>query len=844
MDKEEKQKKHISVRRLSRGVIAVALIVIIFLFITIYNCIMEYHTMHENTEIYIQCEQYGDQMKEASDYLTEQARLFVLTGEQKYLSDYIEETEHKRRRNKAVENLAEYFENSDILLRLQEALESSEELKERECYAMKLVWCAGEDKNQMPEMLQLIKLSAEDEGLSAEEKLVQARTMVFDEDYEHYKTEIYQDVELSVDNLIDVIHQAQMASSARLERSLHILQFQSVLVLVLLLLFAYGTRRILLVPLKNYVKNMDAGEKLPQAGVEELAYVAETYNAVYDENKKMLEVFRQEAVDAKEKYEHIQEEKRKSEVIMGLSNEFAAIYLVNFEEDKMIPYRINHKNFQEGEKSVFHEKEYRKGIREVAEKYILPEDREAFLTEGKEEIIRSRLKQSGTYSMTFRCCFGEDRMGYLDMYCGRIPNEDKGRHVVMGFKDVTERVRKVQEQTEERIRTEHERDDALHANRAKSAFLFNISHDIRTPMNAIIGFTTVARKYMDRPTELEDCLDKIEISSSHLLELINNILDMSQIESGQLKLEERPCNLRDQLETVVEMFSTQMAEKKIVFSEEISIKNEVVYADALNFRRIFLNILGNAVRFTKEDGKILLKVTQQEQKEEAVTYEFMVRDTGIGMSAEFMQRMFDTFEREMQTVESSDRGTGLGLAITKNLVELMGGTITAESKKAVGTTFTLHLTFRKVEDGGIPESRSERITPGSYTDTHFTGYRLLVAEDNELNREIVKELLMDAGFEVEIAHDGSEAVKAVKNHAPGYYNLVLMDIQMPVMNGYEATEEIRAMDREDAKSLPIVALSANAMDEDRRKSAQSGMNAHVAKPIDLSELLRTIEEYI
>ena len=369
-----------------------------------------------------------------------------------------------------------------------------------------------------------------------------------------------------------------------------------------------------------------------------------------------------------------------------------------------------------------------------------------------------------------------------------------------------------------------------------------MSHDIRTPMNAIIGFTTVARKYMDRPEELERCLSKIDVSSSYLLDLINDVLDMSQIESGHLKLEKRPCSLKEQLGSVIEMLSSQIADKRICFTDDIRLQNEVVYADPLNFRRIFVNVIGNAIKFTDPKGSVCLTARQKERTaENTCIYEFLVKDTGIGMSEEFMRRMFDTFERESQSVATNYNGTGLGLSISKNLVELMGGTITAESRKGAGTTFSIVLEFEPAEmekTGVSPEYMSSGVRE------HSGRKRILVAEDNELNREIIQEILTDAGFQVQIVNDGNEAVQAVRKHAAGYYDMVLMDIQMPVMNGYEAAQTIRAMDREDAAVLPIVALSANAMDEDRRKSAQSGMNAHIAKPIDIQELMGTIEEYI
>lgn len=839
MQKERNREKHISIQKLSAATVTVALLVMLLLLATIYNCTVEYHAMHENTEIYIQCEKDADQLKEASDYLTEQVRLFVMTCDLKYLQNYFEEAEDKKRRDRAVEDLAGCFGESDILEKLQKALASSRELMEREYYAMKLVVLAkGYGEESLPQTIRSVTLLKEDMALSPEDKQALAQTMVFDEVYEECKNEIYLDVENSLKSLVNATHNAQLKSSSRLSRRLKSLQIQLFLIVFLLVLFAFGTGRMILKPLRNYVKNMKSGEKLPQKGVAELSYVAETYNSIYEENREMLEVLKKEAVDAHEKYLQIQEEKRKSEVIMGLSSEFDAIYLVDFKADIMIPYRLP------DDVSWNRERKYQEGIRDYAEKYILPEDREMFLCEGQEENIQRHLKSESAYSITFRSRTAGNKLNYIDMYFAKVFNADRDGHVVLGFKNVTEQVLRVQEQTKERIRTEQERDDAVHASRAKSAFLFNMSHDIRTPMNAIIGFTTVARKYMDRPEELERCLSKIDVSSSYLLDLINDVLDMSQIESGQLRLEKRPCSLKEQLGSVIEMLSTQIAEKGICFTEDISLQNEIVYADPLNFRRIFVNVIGNAVKFTAPKGSVHLTARQKESTaEDTCIYEFLVKDTGIGMSEEFMERMFDTFERESQSVATNYNGTGLGLSISKNLVELMGGTITAESKKGVGTTFSIVLEFEPADMAQNHESANEEASDRS-TREHFGKNRILVAEDNELNCEIVMELLTDAGFQIQIVNNGSEAVEAVKGHAAGYFDMVLMDIQMPVMNGYEAAQAIRAMDREDATVLPIIALSANAMEEDRRKSARSGMNAHIAKPIDLQELMGTIEEYI
>ncbi len=516
------------------------------------------------------------------------------------------------------------------------------------------------------------------------------------------------------------------------------------------------------------------------------------------------------------------------------------------------------------------------------------------------------------------------------------------------------------------------------AEKAKTMFLSNMSHDIRTPMNAIIGFTTLAQTNVGNPERVQEYLGKILSSSNHLLSLINDILDMSRIESGRLNIEEKECSISDIFRDMRNIIQTQMQVKQLdFFMDTMDVTDEEIYCDKLHVNQILLNLLSNAIKFTPAGGSVSLTVRQLPEAPRGYgSYEIRVRDTGIGMSPEFAKHIFEPFEREQNTTVSGIQGTGLGMAITKSIVDAMGGSIRVESEQGKGTEFIIRLDFRlqeqegrieviheleglralvvddsfstcdsvtkmlmqigmraewtmhgkeallrarqaiEIEDeyhayiidwvlpdlNGVEVARQLRATVGEKvpiivltaydwsaieaeardagvtsfcskpiflselrdtlaaaiseveTQRHepvlpgageeLKGKRLLLVEDNELNREIAQELLRESGFEVETAEDGTVAVEMVKHSNPGYYALVLMDVQMPVMNGYDATKAIRALDNHALADIPIVAMTANAFDEDRRMALDSGMNAHVAKPIDVKKLFEVLNRLL
>lgn len=374
------------------------------------------------------------------------------------------------------------------------------------------------------------------------------------------------------------------------------------------------------------------------------------------------------------------------------------------------------------------------------------------------------------------------------------------------------------------------------ANRAKSTFLFNMSHDIRTPMNAIIGFSDMAEKHIDDKEKVLDCLKKINVSGDHLLRLINNVLDLARIESGKMKLDVQANDIPANVENVSCIFQADLKKKNLKLRTICDVKNQVAFFDHLRMNQIELNLIGNAIKYTPAGGVITYTVRQTEAKDGYGTYVCTVKDTGVGMSEEFQSRVFDAFERENSSVTTGIEGFGLGLAITKRFVEEMGGTITCKSDPGKGSEFicTYHLKTGTRADLEAPDENVD-------LKKDFYGKRILLVEDNALNREISKELLEREGIIVEEAEDGDVAVEKVKNSEPGYYEVILMDIQMPRMDGFTATRQIRALKDPFLSNIPIIALTANAFDEDKQSSMEAGMNGHVAKPVDMKALRKELK---
>ena len=377
------------------------------------------------------------------------------------------------------------------------------------------------------------------------------------------------------------------------------------------------------------------------------------------------------------------------------------------------------------------------------------------------------------------------------------------------------------------------------ANLAKREFLFNMSHDIRTPMNAIIGFTALAQTHIDDRGQVEDYLKKISVSSQHLLSLINDVLDMSRIESGKVTLEAKPVHLPELVHELRDIIQAVVSKKDLSLTlDTVGVENEDVIADPLRLEQILINVLANAVKFTPDGGQISLWIVQKDTAPAGYAdFEFHIKDNGIGMSEEFQKHIFEQFARERTSTVSKIQGTGLGMAITKSLVDMMGGRITVKSEQEKGSEFTISLRFP------IGEAKTEQ-TPPAAKASAFTGKKLLVVEDNELNLEIASTLLKEAGFAVDTAENGKVAVEKVEAASADRYDLILMDIQMPEMDGYEATRRIRALPDTKKAALPIVAMTANAFEDDRKNALRAGMNGHIAKPLDIQKLFQVLSELL
>ena len=384
------------------------------------------------------------------------------------------------------------------------------------------------------------------------------------------------------------------------------------------------------------------------------------------------------------------------------------------------------------------------------------------------------------------------------------------------------------------------------ANLAKSEFLSRMSHEIRTPMNGIVGMSTIAMQNIDNTDKIKDCLEKVIMSSKHLLALINDVLDMSKIESGKVELRHESFNFRAFLQDFENLYGEQ-ASYETVLASDLEVQ---IIGDSLRLNQVLSNLLSNALKFTPAKGMIKLRVSKTGEDQENVYLRFEVIDTGCGIAEENYDKIFESFEQENVDVTYKYGGTGLGLSIVKRFTGLMGGGIHVTSVQGSGSTFTVDLPFGKIKESSKPtrfsdiNGRNDLAKDCYAVDYDFKGKRILLVEDNELNREIAEELIGVTGASVESAEDGVQAVEMFKESAEGYYDLILMDVQMPHMDGYEATRCIRALGRSDAQKVPIFAMTANAFAEDVQKSREAGMNAHISKPLNIRAVYKQMNRYL
>lgn len=530
-----------------------------------------------------------------------------------------------------------------------------------------------------------------------------------------------------------------------------------------------------------------------------------------------------------------QEQLRRLEVIEGLSVNYASILYVDLDTDKVLPYRLSTRN-QNQFNSEFKAHMFSRYAKDYVTTWVHPEDRSLVARVTTPEYIREKLSSSKTYYVNYRI-LSDSRTQYLQL---RIVNVSTDKHIsqiVMGYRNVDEEVLLAREQQRA---LEEALNNAKLANNAKNAFLSNMSHDMRTPLNAIFGYTLLAKEHIQTPETALGYLSKIESSGRQLLDLIEKVLEISLMESRDIQITENECNLCDILQDIHKAVQPQADDKNITLTiNSTQLEHCDIYGDQDKLRQFLLYLANNAIKYTKSGGKININAVEIERlPNDCSIYRFTVQDTGIGIHKEFLEHIFEPFEREQNTTFSGVYGTGLGLTIAKNIVEKMGGTITAQSTVGVGSIFTVTLRLRTQSNPLLSSIDTDRILD------QIMQQKILLVDDNEINLEIETEILHGLGFSIETATNGVIAVDIIKNSKPDEYALVLMDIQMPVMDGRCAAKAIRELENPALSRIPIIALSANAFEHDKRLSLKSGMDAHLTKPIDIPLLLETMARII
>ena len=497
-------------------------------------------------------------------------------------------------------------------------------------------------------------------------------------------------------------------------------------------------------------------------------------------------------------------------------------------------------------------KHYEDAIHMYADVFVHKDDRENYRMMCERAYMENNLSPDNLfYSFNYRqVVAGTNKWYRMHVIGASFLPSGVVSSVVMAVMDVDKQIATElrQQQAVEEALVQAER-----ANKAKSTFLSNMSHDIRTLMNVIIGFTNLAQTHIQNRDLVKGYLEKIVSASNHLLSLINDILDMSRIESGKIQIQENEMSIIEAVKDVKNLIQPMAEEKGITFRITLDIQHHYVYSDKLRLNQVLINLLGNAVKFTPEGGEVVLDIKQEMVAPEGYgVYIFKVKDNGIGIGAEFLDSIFKAFEREKATVAKGIQGTGLGLSITKSIVELMGGKISVVSEVGKGSEFTVKVVFllQDVDMGQvsmeelIEQQLKDDVIKRQMQKQLFAGKKILLTEDNHLNREIARMLLIEAGFVVEEAVNGQEAVEKIKLAQPGEYAVILMDIQMPIMDGYEATKQIRRLPIRAVANIPILAMTANAFAEERKKAMACGMNGHVSKPIDIELLFETIQSVL
>ena len=589
--------------------------------------------------------------------------------------------------------------------------------------------------------------------------------------------------------------------------------------------------------IKNYGVN---DEHIVICGIrnidEEMRHELEQRNTI----EGMLRKARIDQIEMDEKdHERVRREeelRRNHQIIEILASEYSSVYYVDLITDKLTTYSMND-DLERDLGGIF-----RRGIRYsdayelYVSKYIYEDDIEMMRDSGSISNIITNLTDQKSYTVNFRA-INDGNPQYCEMKFVKVGNDRVPKAVALAFANKDQEIRR---ENERQLQLEEAKARAEAANKAKSSFLFNMSHDIRTPMNAIMGFANMALKDIDDKDKAKECLEKIDISGKHLVALINDVLDMARIESGKVTIEENSVNMENLAESILAIVRENAENNGLTLITKFKgLKNSNVYADGLRISQILINVIGNSIKYTKPGGTITFSINKViSMKAGYTSFVMKVSDNGIGMSKDFVDHVFESFSREKSSTVSGIQGSGLGMAITQELVRMMNGTITIDSELNVGTTVTMRFSFRNSTDA--PENRDEK---EEIEKISLNGLKVLLVEDNELNREIAKDILESEGIIVHEAEDGSVAVSKVIENKNDPYDIILMDIQMPYMDGYKATSEIRHLPNKKLRSIPIIAMTANAFEEDKQRAINSGMNDHLTKPINNNELIHTLIKY-
>ena len=512
-------------------------------------------------------------------------------------------------------------------------------------------------------------------------------------------------------------------------------------------------------------------------------------------------------------------------VASALAGDYFSIYVVDLDTDRFVEYFATEEYDKLGVEKTG--EDFFNVSRRNMSRLVFEDDRERVMGTFYREKIMSILERDRIFTMKYRLVFGDTPI-WVSMKATLLEDND-GRHLIIGTNNIEAQMKR-EEEYQQRVR------EARIS--ARNDFLANMSHDIRTPMNAIVGYTNIAKTNKHQPETVADALDKIGSSSHYLLSLINDILDISKIESGKMQISYGPCDLAALFRRIEDITALQAKKKFLVITYcHDSVRHYKVKSDELRLEQILINIISNAIKYTPSGKTVDLIAEELPSSGGKNKYRFIIRDTGIGIKEDYLPHIFESFTREERTTVNRIQGTGLGLAITAKIVEMMGGTISVKSKLGEGSEFTVELELEPLDmDSQTNADNSESID--------LAGHRILLVEDNAINAEIARMILEQYGAEVQQAENGKIGLEALQEKGPGYYDAVLMDIQMPVMNGFEATKAIRALGGAYATALPIIAMSANAYDEDVRDCLAAGMNGHIAKPFNPDELMRILRRYI